>query len=798
MKTLLLIITLATPALGQTVTVSASHLGGARPVTGVVTFQPALADGTPASARISSGGITTRQPLTATVTAGAFTLPNVPDTALSTPANLCYSVSVRSQNGLQVLGPGFSCVQPAANNSWCTSGVCNFDSFTPNLAALALTVPGAPGPTGPTGPVGPQGPAGSVAGAGTPGVVQVSNGLGGLQVSDAKTVIDALPIQEFRNAVNPPLSHWYQALANCQNQVVNVALIGDSTTVVYQSDGSSTGPTTPTNRWAEQLRIYLQNRCGSHGTGIVPFYKFLFPGSPNPNGQYYGPTTGSFTQDSTLGPVMTAPTSGTTYGTLARGTSGTSFNWTSALVGLPEDHVNVYCATGPGLTTITITVKPHGGTTTLATGTCGGSGSSNAAAIGTAGPFTSQIVDVAAACSGACLFYGMEGVNGTTGVSVHNMGHASGAAELYSSSSSFGPMDLVPGGFQLVITNFLTNEPGLGFTTSSFQTALTSVVNHERGTAAAPGILLYIAPVSNNGYPAQLPIYAAAALSTAQTLGTAFVNVQDQWGTAFVASLFDSDQVHSNDKGALSEWSLIKSSIVDVEPTAIGCPTCATLAASNTFTGDTQIVSAHNALWSAVADSTSSYAGVDVNETAKTGGHDWVMLSEVVTSHPGALVWIDNTTGRGVLAVDAFPSYSTVMVGSAGGYCWNTAADPTLAYSPDTCLWQTGAPGVLALGNGTQGDSSGGILLSKVSTGPSGSTTPLVIQANYSGSGTAPVNLQPNGGITNVGGPLDIVYIVPTNTTQPTGSCGPPGTFIVTLDGHASSCSSGSVWVSRW
>lgn len=142
----------------QTVTVSASHLGGPTPVTGTITFQPVAADGiTAISARLGGGGLTTKKPITATVTAGAFTMPNVIDTSLSNPANVCYTVTVRDTTGLQNLGPGFTCVQPALNNSWCTSGVCNFDTFAPAMPSLALTASGPPGATGAAGANGSNG-----------------------------------------------------------------------------------------------------------------------------------------------------------------------------------------------------------------------------------------------------------------------------------------------------------------------------------------------------------------------------------------------------------------------------------------------------------------------------------------------------------------------------------------------------------------------------------------------------------------------------------------------------------------
>ena len=140
----------------QTVTVSAADLGGTTPITGTILFQPALSDGTLASAHISGGGISSRQILTATVTAGSFSI-RVPDTSVTNPINLCYTVTVRATNGYQSLGPGFTCVQPAANNYWCTAGVCNFDAYLPSVPGLAVISAGPAGKDGVQGIQGIQG-----------------------------------------------------------------------------------------------------------------------------------------------------------------------------------------------------------------------------------------------------------------------------------------------------------------------------------------------------------------------------------------------------------------------------------------------------------------------------------------------------------------------------------------------------------------------------------------------------------------------------------------------------------------
>jgi hypothetical protein len=142
-KRTLLIITLfftvCAASLAQTVTVTASHFGGTIPFTGIIFWQPTLANGTPASMQMSGGGQTTTQPFMAYVSNGVFTL-NVPATDLTNPQNICFHVTALLK-GVSMLGPGYLCVQPhytaTSTGDWCQAGVCNFDAYIPNIPALA-------------------------------------------------------------------------------------------------------------------------------------------------------------------------------------------------------------------------------------------------------------------------------------------------------------------------------------------------------------------------------------------------------------------------------------------------------------------------------------------------------------------------------------------------------------------------------------------------------------------------------------------------------------------------------------
>jgi len=146
MKKFLLVAALfcaALPACAQTVTFKASYLyDGQNPAYGTLTLTPVTTTGQPASYHRPGGGQASITPLSISVQNGAFTLAGVPDTALTTPANVCFKAILSTQNGSQVLGPGYACLQPTANNSWCTGGVCNLDNYLPGIPPLA-TIGGA-------------------------------------------------------------------------------------------------------------------------------------------------------------------------------------------------------------------------------------------------------------------------------------------------------------------------------------------------------------------------------------------------------------------------------------------------------------------------------------------------------------------------------------------------------------------------------------------------------------------------------------------------------------------------------
>lgn len=162
----------AVSASGQTVTLTASNIGGHTKVaSGQLCVTPVDASNHPLPASAlggSSGGAITYEPACVPVTSGAISPLALPDTALTTPTNLCLRITVSdtSQNGRIIYTA--TCAQPASTGqtSWCTTtgGVttCNFDKYHPNLPTLALQTAGPAGPAGATGATGPTGAAGAV------------------------------------------------------------------------------------------------------------------------------------------------------------------------------------------------------------------------------------------------------------------------------------------------------------------------------------------------------------------------------------------------------------------------------------------------------------------------------------------------------------------------------------------------------------------------------------------------------------------------------------------------------------
>ena len=146
MKRLLAFLLLSVAALAQnTVQVTASNIAyGSTPlVSGTMLFQGVDASGSPIGYQLGGGGQQILYPVVCPITNGALA-PNcyVANTAATNPLNVCMMVTVKDAFNSVVLGgtvaSGYGCLQPAADNAWCSSGVCNFDQYIPNLVGIPI------------------------------------------------------------------------------------------------------------------------------------------------------------------------------------------------------------------------------------------------------------------------------------------------------------------------------------------------------------------------------------------------------------------------------------------------------------------------------------------------------------------------------------------------------------------------------------------------------------------------------------------------------------------------------------
>ncbi len=117
---------------------------------GRVTFFPTNNHGEAVSAVAGGGGMILSKPVTFLVVNGSITTdlfgntPQVADTSLTTPANICYRITVTDDTNETVQGPGYGLAQPSGA-SW------SLDTYVPVQPALVTIIQGAPGPPGTSG-----------------------------------------------------------------------------------------------------------------------------------------------------------------------------------------------------------------------------------------------------------------------------------------------------------------------------------------------------------------------------------------------------------------------------------------------------------------------------------------------------------------------------------------------------------------------------------------------------------------------------------------------------------------------
>jgi hypothetical protein len=128
------------------VSVTASNIaqGATKLPAGQIVFQAVGTNQQSLSYQAGGGGQQILAPTACPVLNGAIVNTCLVANVLFTqPQNICFQVTVFNSSGQKVLGgsnSGYQCVYPQTNSSWCTAGVCNFDTYVPISPSAVLLI----------------------------------------------------------------------------------------------------------------------------------------------------------------------------------------------------------------------------------------------------------------------------------------------------------------------------------------------------------------------------------------------------------------------------------------------------------------------------------------------------------------------------------------------------------------------------------------------------------------------------------------------------------------------------------
>jgi hypothetical protein len=338
-----------------------------------------------------------------------------------------------------------------------------------------------------------------------------------------------------------------QVIATSKTAPVNIVVLGDSQSVCDQQL-CATGPANG-KRWPDLLRDDLQALYGSHGTGLIPL---VFSAAGYPLNSETWNVAGTWEEDGSTGPQQG---SGSPGKGLVRLEDRTTATFSPQLA---FDHVNTYCASDPstGLLSLQIDGAAAGTACSQPTATV-------LAQVATSTPVPAGAHTVTFTCRGSCLLYGAEATLGNTGVSVHNLAVSSAAAECFGQNptTQLVFLGLIPGGVQLVVTDLLTNDPGLGYPVATYTQSMQNILAGDQALQAQT--LFVVPPVNGTTSPAVFASYTDSLIDLARTRSVPLVDVQTSWGPTFNAQsgYWSTDKVHPNTAGVAAEYALIAPAI---------------------------------------------------------------------------------------------------------------------------------------------------------------------------------------------------------------------------------------------
>jgi lysophospholipase L1-like esterase len=341
------------------------------------------------------------------------------------------------------------------------------------------------------------------------------------------------------DASDPALSTFRSAIRNAKNQIVRVAIIGDS----IAAGLGTTGPAVK-NSWAMLFAQSLHSVYGNHGSGILPLD--LASG--------LWTATGTWTGSISLGPVQM---SGQTQFATVLGSNSAAANYS----------LGAY----------------YGDSATVYTMRSADSGACSATPIASTATFASALgyhtLTVTPVGTGTCYLYGAEWTIGTTGVSVNNVSKPGATSRAYGSSPATENAFLTASGVpSLVIISLGVNDwhsSSYGISLAEYSANLQSLLAYVKGLSTpSPSILLLdehetdCLPSDGFTCNATIPNWSqmrAAQQALASTNNAAFLSVSSSWGSyanANTAGWINADHVHPSTLGHSFYDSVVESRLM--------------------------------------------------------------------------------------------------------------------------------------------------------------------------------------------------------------------------------------------
>lgn len=648
------------------------------PASGTVSAQIVLS-GQSVGSSSGGGGQITLPPVNAPIVNGAFSI-NLPNTYLSHPQNLCIAITATDQYGQQILGPGYECVQPTSvTNYWCSASGCDFDLYVPNTAAVAPLATGPAGPRGLTGSTVPLTDENISANT----TALLSSILTQQVISNVNVkTLSGLSMPEYLSSARPPLASWIRAMhtAGPYGFQQKIAILSDSTAILDINNGN-VGPDLSSQRWAEQVRTYLQSNYGSGGMEIPVIHTVQ---ATAPNQDYFtmtGTSGGVLPTDCRFGPQQSvAPVQGCT---VLKMSAGQTLNFLSPVA---WDTLAVKGVIDSSSHSLTVTID----------GTAAGSVLSGSPT--TASPVRQAVASVTLGthaasftCSATpCYIYSVEAVAGIKGIEFLNLSVGGATSSFWIGSTAFVFYDLTPSPLPaLNVIDFLTNDALVNTAPATYASNVATILAHGQsgltGIPRYPSTLIKVAAQSVGAGYQHIPVLRAALLPVALATGSDVVDLQSRWGvTPFTGGSewtgTNTDYTHPGRAGNNDIAAMILAKIVDAPVTAPPIPGSYPLWQSNSTAVAPPTAEVAEVVFVTSASSTvalpiprqTNVAAVPGSSTDYTGfSHHWAVLnvsSAAATISPPAGYTM--ATGANVAPATKRDCYSFQVGTSANVYCF--------------------------------------------------------------------------------------------------------------------------------